>query len=370
MESAYIKQVKRAIKLIPGYPTRLIIMNRREGGLGVTSTITAAMERKRKSLLDLAHRPGAMGLAMQSQLSRMMREAGRGGLGPCRMHLWTPLGKFATGLSSLIVWLKSIRLRVRTGWATMEGWELACTMESDREQRSTMNARGIVLKGELVEDGVVPIRIGQCWELDDRIYDILGYNGERIEVMEWESNGRIAQGSHVRVTDKDVIEGHPGSSGRPTGMGGRNTVSREDLITRASHLIELSIDKVTKGGEGTLTSVITERRKMKASERTTVAPRYLSKEWATFGPDDYTHIYTDGSFRKLANWGETLLNTPQHEAGGAIILSDGKSWFYKIYVRIDIEVKNAAQVELLCQLIAEEMAKTRNNPTTLGSDCQ
>ena len=77
----------------------------------------------------------------------------------------------------------------------MEGWELACTVESDREQRSSMNARGIVLKGELVEDGEVPIRIGQCWELDDRIYDILGYNGERIEVMEWESNGRIAKGS-------------------------------------------------------------------------------------------------------------------------------------------------------------------------------
>ena len=71
--------------------------------------------------------------------------------------------------------------------------------------------RGIVLKGELVEDGEVPIRIGQCWELDDRIYDILGYNGERIEVMEWESNGRIAKGSQASVTDKDVIEGHPGS---------------------------------------------------------------------------------------------------------------------------------------------------------------
>ena len=203
-----------------------------------------------------------------------------------------------------------------------------------------------------------------------RIYDILGYNGERIEVMEWETDGRIAKGGQVRVTDKDVIDGQPGSSGRPTGMGGRNSVSREDLIARASHLIELSIDKVTKGGEGNLTSVIMERRKMKAMERKAVAPRYLSKEWATFGPADYTHIYTDGSFRKLANWGETLLNTPQHEAGGAIILSDGRSWFYKIYVKMDIKVKNAAQVELLCQLIAEEIAKTRNNIITLGSDCQ
>ena len=59
----------------------------------------------------------------------------------------------------------------------MERWELACTVESDREQRSIMNARGIVIKGELVEDGEVPIRIGQCCELDNKIYNILGYNG-------------------------------------------------------------------------------------------------------------------------------------------------------------------------------------------------
>ena len=69
----------------------------------------------------------------------------------------------------------------------MEGWELACTIESDREQRISLNKRGIVLKGELGEDGEVPIRVGQCWELDNKVYDILGYNENRVEVMEWES---------------------------------------------------------------------------------------------------------------------------------------------------------------------------------------
>ena len=136
------------------------------------------------------------------------------------------------------------------------------------------------------------------------------------------------------------------------------------------HLLELSIDEVTKRGEGNLKSEVMERRKMKAKERTAVAPRYLSKEWATFGPEDFTHIYTDGSFRKIENCGETLLNTPRHEAGGAIILSNGKSWFYKIFVKIDIEIKNAAQVELLCLLIADEIAKTANRRVKLGSDCQ
>jgi hypothetical protein len=52
-----------------------------------------------------------------------------------------------------------------------------------------MNARGIVLQGELVEGGEVPIRIGQCWEVDGKIYDILGFNAPDIEVMEWECTG-------------------------------------------------------------------------------------------------------------------------------------------------------------------------------------
>jgi hypothetical protein len=59
-------------------------MGKKEGGLGVTSTITAAMERKRKNLLEMIHREGSTGLAMKNQVSRMMREAGQGGLGPCR----------------------------------------------------------------------------------------------------------------------------------------------------------------------------------------------------------------------------------------------------------------------------------------------
>ena len=102
LETAYIKQVKKAAKLINGFSTRLITINRRDGGPGITSsTITAAMERKRKSLLNLTHREGAMSLAMQGQLSRMLREAGQGGIGPCRTHLWTALSNLATGLSGL-----------------------------------------------------------------------------------------------------------------------------------------------------------------------------------------------------------------------------------------------------------------------------
>ena len=103
----------------------------------------------------------------------------------------------------------------------MEGWELACTIESDRDQRIDMNARGIVLKGELTEDGEVPIRVGQCWELENKAYDILDFNEDRIEVMEWESGGGFQKGAVISVTDKDAVAGITGRSGRPTEMGGR-----------------------------------------------------------------------------------------------------------------------------------------------------
>jgi hypothetical protein len=98
LDTAYVGQVKKVAKLIKGFPRRLIFADKKDGGLGITSTLTAAMERKRKTMLDLVHRKGAPGIEMQGQISRMMREASKGGLGPCRRHLWTSLGELATGL--------------------------------------------------------------------------------------------------------------------------------------------------------------------------------------------------------------------------------------------------------------------------------
>ena len=70
---------------------------------------------------------------MEGQLSRMMREAGQGGIGPCIRHLWTSLGELATGLSSLVVFLKSIGLRISIGYAEQDGWELAATANKTRQ---------------------------------------------------------------------------------------------------------------------------------------------------------------------------------------------------------------------------------------------
>ena len=120
--------------------------------------------------------------------------------------------------------------------------------------------------------------------------------------------------------------------------------------------MELSKDTVTKGGEGRLLCRLIARGKKGMGLRISIPPDFLSREWALSGVEGVTHIYTDGSLRKNRNWGEFLLGEERKEAGGAIILSDGKHWFHKIFVKIDLEVSDAGQIELICLLIACEIA--------------
>ena len=106
----------------------------------------------------------------------------------------------------------------------------------------------------------------------------------------------------------------------------------------------------------------------KMGMRMSIAPGYLSREWALSGVEGVTHIYTDGSLRIKRNWGEFLLGEDRKEAGGAIVLSNGYDWYYKIFVRIDLEVSDAGQIELICLLIACEIARAEGRKLRIGTD--
>ena len=147
-------------------------------------------------------------------------------------------------------------------------------------------------------------------------------------------------------------------------------MSKTELTLNASHLLELSVDEVTEGGEGDLICKVIAKRRNKAIERKAKIPRYLTREWASWDGCAFTHIFTDGSYKEDATWEEQLLGTDESQAGGAVILSDGVSWYYKIYVKIDIEVEDAGQIELICLLIANEMARALGKPVQLTSDCK
>jgi hypothetical protein len=61
--------------------------------------------------------------------------------------------------------------------------------------------------------------------------------------MEWECGHSLTIGQDMEVKDGN----------RPQGMGGSVLIGRKEFIESASHLLELSVDKVTKGGAGKLT---------------------------------------------------------------------------------------------------------------------
>ena len=359
LDTAYIDLVRKVARFIKGFPSRLITVDRKDGGLGLRSILCASMDRKRKSLLDLVHRKGPSAIAMEGQISRLMRDAGQGGLGPCRRHLWLSLSQSATGLSSLAAYLKTLGLRIRVGWGKMDGWELASTCEQDLEARTELNKRGIVLRSELETGGMIPIRVGQCWLMGGAITEILGFRGEDIETMIWICEGEPSPGKIVTVVEHS----------QPRGIGGDYLVSKTQLMEKATHLVELDEDRVTDGGEGELRCSIMCLRENRPRDRTVIPEDYMLREWAMWGGGDFTHIYTDGSYKEEANWGEFLLGTPRRHAGGAVIISDGKTWFHRIFVEIDMHVEDAGQVELICLLVANEMARAQGSKVTLGSDC-
>ena len=82
------------------------------------------------------------------------------------------------------------------------------------------------------------------------------------------------------------------------------------------------------------------------------------------------HVYTDGSHATDKSLSQYLKGEMNVRVGGAIILSDGCTWVHRIFVDIDVEVNKAFDVELICILIANEMAVALGKRVIIHSDCQ
>ena len=120
---------------------------------------------------------------------------------------------------------------------------MASRQEDDNEERVSLNARGMALQSELYEGETTILRIGQVWLIKNRIFEILAFKYDRIEFMEWEGINRSRQmgpGRIIHVSPRDDYEGYP------TGAGGRNSISRDEFVDKATHLIELSEDWLEK----------------------------------------------------------------------------------------------------------------------------
>ena len=85
------------------------------------------------------------------------------------------------------------------------------------------------------------------------------------------------------------------------------------MFISQTHLLELGRDEITNGGEGELECKIIARRMNKPKDREVKTPPIMLREWAMWGGGNFTHIYTDGSFRKDENWGELLLELSSYQ---------------------------------------------------------
>ncbi len=125
-----------------------------------------------------------------------------------------------------------------------------------------------------------------------------------------------------KIGDKFEVSDEESYHRYPTGIDGRTRTSKDTFCSNANYLLELSKDTITKIGNGTLVCEVMKRRKMKAKISKGGTLAFLMTEWARMGVEEVMKMYTDGSYKEEANWGEFLLGTPRNTAGGAIILSD------------------------------------------------
>ena len=136
--------------VLNSFPSRLLVSNRKHGGLGVISISDAAHERKRKMLLQLTNKGGADGIAVQGLLVNALRSSGQGGAGLTGRHIWPSLERGGV-VDSLVSNLKNLGLRLRAGDCSVGTQLMASRHESEVDERASLNARGIALESELYE---------------------------------------------------------------------------------------------------------------------------------------------------------------------------------------------------------------------------
>jgi hypothetical protein len=181
VDTKFLSLVKKATLNMNSFPSRLLVSDRKHGGLGIISISQAAHERKRKVLLELVNRKGAEGVASQGIIVNALRAAGQGGLRSAT--LWESLNGEGS-LDSLINLLKGIGLRLRVGLGDRHE-RSAAEAEEDVEGRIALNGRGINLRSELSGSTETVLRIGQCWRVGCRNLEILAFRGDLVEYMEW-----------------------------------------------------------------------------------------------------------------------------------------------------------------------------------------
>ena len=187
LDVALNKILRKITKNMTSYPGAGLMMDKEEGGLGLTAISELAQDRKLKMLMSNIDKDDATGHAFKGMIGRGHRDAGNGGLEDTEMIMEDTLGE-NTWMTSLIQWLGEMRIYLRSN-GSRKTPTLATKVSEGKDKKIAMNKRGLVLKSE-TEEGeegeVINIRVGQCWKRGKEIIEITGLGDETAEVMIWE----------------------------------------------------------------------------------------------------------------------------------------------------------------------------------------
>ena len=144
-------------------------------------------------------------------------------------------------MTSLISWLSNIGLCIEVQGPSLP---LAVGIDSaDTMRRDSLQTRGIVLAGEdspSDEPISLPLRVGQCWALNGKVLELIGFYGNGVDCLEWSYLTPLQPNTSLVVkTDNDF-------HGYLRGMGTNINVSFEDILS-SRILVERSPDIIKRG---------------------------------------------------------------------------------------------------------------------------
>ena len=144
LDIALNKILRKVTKNMSSYPGAGLMIDKEEGGLGLTAISDIAQDRKIKMLMSNIDKDDASGHAFKGMIGRGHRDAGNGGMEDTEMIMEDTLGK-NTWMTSLIQWLGEMRIYLRSN-GSRKAPELATKVKEGKEKKIMMNKRGIVLR--------------------------------------------------------------------------------------------------------------------------------------------------------------------------------------------------------------------------------
>jgi hypothetical protein len=236
---------------------------------------------------------------------------------------------------------------------------MAAGIRMGKKEKIEINRRGIVFREEGDEGmrgGEIPLRVGQCWLKDNKVVEIVGFDGENCEVIKWEGKG-IKEGVRVKMSSRKNYEGYA------TGMGSKTIMSREEVCSE-NRLVELGKDSI-KGREASCeVRAIREKRGILKGE---IVYENRDYGWRKWEGKTIKGVYTDGSWKKTNSVGSMMLGGGKIKAGGAVVLA-GENWYSPLFIEMDLETEGAYQTEVI-SLLAGCLAVEKLT-IEVGTDCK